>query len=73
MVAMGLVRSLRDWLNLADYDAAKKKATKDIIKRYARGNVVFQNGGVMDEAEMAKLSAAGDAAIERLQKLGQRR
>ena len=62
------IARLRAWLSFADYDAAKRQATKDIISRYARGNVAFQNGLVLDEEDLAKLSANGDRAIARLKK-----
>lgn len=59
-------RGIYGWLTLADYEAAKEKATDDIIARYARGNVNFQNGSSMDEEALGKLSAEGDRAMDRL-------
>ena len=63
------VRDVWGWLNLADYEAAKEKATKQIVARFARGNVAFQNGWVLDERAVVVLSARGDAAIAHLNKM----
>lgn len=62
------VRNAWDWLVLADYDAAKEQAVHDIISRFGRGNVNFQNGLSMDEAELDRLSADGDKAEAKLNK-----
>ena len=60
---------LYNWLTLADYDSAKERATLDVIKRHARGNVAFQSGDVMDSAALHELSVAGDKATASLKKL----
>jgi|HubBroStandDraft_4_1064222.scaffolds.fasta_scaffold3140281_1 hypothetical protein len=66
---MVVIRTLIDWLTLADYEAAKARATEEIVARLSRGNIVVQNGWFMDEAALANLSLAGDLAISRLQSL----
>ena len=58
---------LRMWLALKDYDDAKERGITDIVMRYARGNVAFQNGAVLDDDGLKKLSAAGDAAVAQLE------
>lgn len=58
-----------DWWTLNDYEAAKEKATEDIVSRYARGSVLVQNGSVIDEAEHAALVKRGDLAFEKLKKI----
>ena len=60
------IRRIWDWFNLADYDAAKDKGSNDIIARYGRGNINFQNGSVLDDADLRSLSEAGDRAIQKL-------
>ena len=57
------VRSLADWLNLRDYDDAIHYARIAVIKRFARGNVSFQNGNVLDEEALDQLRAKGDRAM----------
>jgi hypothetical protein len=57
-----------DWLTLADYDEAKRQRTNTEIARYGRGNVLFQNGAVLDDVDSAKLAKAGDRAAKRLKK-----
>jgi hypothetical protein len=60
---------LREWLLLADYEAAKDHATDVIIARYARGNTSIQNGWYLDETDLAALSRAGDDALLKLKRL----
>ncbi len=63
------MRDFLAWLELADYEAAKNQAAIDVVKRYARGNVSFQNGWVLTKAGVDELSAAGDEAIAELQRM----
>mgnify|MGYP006921284166 CR=1 FL=1 len=58
---------LLDWLRLADYDEALRYARIGVIKRFARGNVSFQNGNLIDDAALDELRAVGDRAIADLQ------
>lgn len=60
---------LRDWLALADYDAAKKNATDELIARFSRRNVSIQNGWHLDDEALHKLSVEGDRAIARISEL----
>ena len=64
----GFIKRIQEWLDLADYDAAKDQGTKDIIKRFARGNVTFQNGGFLDDDDVRDLAKKGDAAAGRMAK-----
>lgn len=60
------VQKIWDWFTLADYDAAKDQGTCDIIARYGRGNINFQNGSVLDDSDLRLLSEAADNALARL-------
>ena len=55
-----------DWLWLRDYDDAILAVRIAIIKRFARGNVSFQNGAILDEEAVIELRAKGDRALDRL-------
>lgn len=61
-----MLRKFFDWLNLADLDEARKKASVQIASRYARGNILIQNGHSMNAADLARLSAKADVAMGRL-------
>jgi hypothetical protein len=61
-------RAIIDWLTLADYEAAKERATEQIVARFARGNTAVQNGQYIDEDKLRDLSAAGDRATESLRR-----
>jgi hypothetical protein len=52
-----------DWFTLKDLDKALQKARVDVVRRYARGNVTFQNGYILDDAAMNTLRDKGDAAL----------
>lgn len=58
-----------NWTSLADYDAAKEQATVDVVARFSRGNVSVQNGQVLDEADLRKVSTEGDQALAKLDRL----
>lgn len=59
-----MLRQLRDWLALRDYEEAIERARLEVVSRFARGNVKFQNGDVIDGAELDRLSDEGDRALE---------
>lgn len=63
-----MLRYLFDRLTLRDYDDALKVARIAVIKRFARGNVSFQNGYIMDDSALARIKRQGDLAIARLRK-----
>jgi hypothetical protein len=67
-----IFQRLRAWLRLDDYAAAKDKATDDIIARYSRGNTEIQNGHYLDRDKLNDLSARGDEAMSRLEKMVQK-
>jgi hypothetical protein len=65
------VRALSDaweWLTLNKYDTAKDENTINVISRYGRRNVLFQNGAILDEDDQTELSTAADAAAAQLKK-----
>ena len=57
------------WLELRDFDEALAHARIGVIKRFARGNVSFQNGNLLDDEGLAELRAIGDRAISDLRAL----
>lgn len=57
---------LLDWLRLRDYDQALQEARVAVIKRFARGNVSFQNGNLLDDVALDELRAKGDRAAAHL-------
>lgn len=59
-------RKIRDWLTLADYGKAKREATRQVVRRYSRGNTSVQNGWFMDEAELESLSRKADDAMKEI-------
>lgn len=63
-----MFRRLIDHLRLGDYERAKQTATQEILGRYARGNVLVQQGSVMDDAEFDALCQEGDAAMEAIRR-----
>lgn len=60
--------TMRNWLSLADYFAAKNRATEKIVTRLARNNALFQGGAIMDEAELRRKSEKADDAMRRLER-----
>lgn len=66
---MRVVSALKGWLNLADYNAEREEATTNIVARFSRGNVSVQNGQVMDEAGLKRLSECGDRDLAQLNRL----
>jgi hypothetical protein len=63
---------IHDWLSLKDLDRALESARVAVISRYARGNVSFQNGGILDEEGLAKIQHCGDAAVIELERSQQK-
>lgn len=59
---------LYNWLTLGDYDAANAQASKDIVRRFSRGNISLKNGMFLTAQAAAKLSREGDRAAARLRK-----
>ena len=62
-------KAMRNRMSLADYFAAKDRATDEIIARVARHNTLFQRGAVMDESELRRNSEKADDDIRRLERL----
>ena len=54
------------WFRLRDLDEAIQRARIAVIKRYARGNVTFQNGNVLDDEALERLTHEGDRALAEL-------
>ncbi len=63
-----MLRKIIDHFTLADYDAANELATKQIIKRFTRGNISLKNGLYLTRSAINDLSLEGDRATARLQK-----
>lgn len=60
------VVKLYQWLTLGDYDAANKQASKNIVRRFARGNISLKNGTFLTKHAANSLSQEGDRAAARL-------
>lgn len=69
MGSNNMLRRIRNWLSLADYEEAKDAATDQVITRFARGNVSIQNGSYLDDKKLEALSRRGDAALTKLSRL----
>jgi hypothetical protein len=67
---MRMIARFYDWLNLKDFDQALEEARVSVIKRFARGNVTFQNGYILDEFELEKVQQLGDSAVKEIQVYG---
>lgn len=65
---MKKLHDLYSWFTLNDYREASEQATRQVVKRYTRGNVSTQNGWYLNENDMADLSRRGDEAADRLRK-----
>lgn len=61
-----ILTDLRDRDVSTEYDRATAQGTKDIIQRYARNNVLFQNGAIIDDSALKTMSAFADKAIARV-------
>jgi hypothetical protein len=65
---MEMLQKIHSWFTLADYAHASERATRQVVKRYTRGNVSTQNGWYLNEADLSDLSERGDEAAARLRK-----
>ena len=63
------VHAVWDWVTLRDYDAAKERATDEIVERLSRGNTLAQDGASMERGELDTFSAAADGAMTKLERL----
>lgn len=50
------------------YDQEKDEATRRIVKRQSRGNVVVQNGWFLTIKELTRLSRRADKSVDFLNK-----
>ena len=69
---MRIMSALRGWLTLSDYDAEREAATTDIVARFSRGNVSVQNGQILDDDDLRKLSIRGERSLAGLNRLARR-
>ena len=65
---MAAIRSIFEWVTLRDYEAAKERATDEVVERFSRGNTLAQDGASMEEAELNRFSIAADAAMIRIER-----
>lgn len=63
---MSAIREFLDWITLADYEQAKERNCVDIVARFSRGNVNVQDGQIIDEDDLRRMSARGDQALAHL-------
>jgi hypothetical protein len=55
-----------NWLTLNDFNRVIENARLSVIKRFARGNVMFQNGYMLNEKGLDEVRRKGDLAIQRI-------
>jgi hypothetical protein len=60
---MELLSRIYDWLTARDFDLALEEARTSVVKRYARGNVNFQGGSILDESGLEVVRQKGDRAV----------
>jgi hypothetical protein len=60
------INEMIQWLTLGDYDVANEQATKNIVKRFTRGNIYLKNSLYLTKRATDDLSKLGDAAAARL-------
>ncbi len=65
---MTTIRSIYEWVTLRDYEAAKERATDEVVERLSRGNTLAQNGSSMEQSELNQISIAADAAMMRIER-----
>jgi hypothetical protein len=65
---MTTFRTVYDWVTLRDYEAAKERATDEVVERLSRGNTLAQDGSAMEEAELLRISLAADVAMNKLER-----
>jgi hypothetical protein len=63
-----IMTKLKKWY-FRDYEARKREIESGVVARFARGNVLVQDGHYMTEDELRKLSKEADCALERLEKI----
>jgi sialic acid synthase SpsE len=49
---LGLLQRVYEWLTLEDYEIAKRKAERDVVARFSRGNVAIQNGHFLSKNDI---------------------
>ena len=64
---MANIRSIYEWVTLRDYEAAKERATEEVVGRFSRGNTLAQDGSAMEQADLTRISIAADIAIGKIQ------
>jgi len=59
-----LLRESPGAVMLRNLDAELHHARVEVIRRYARGNVSFQNGNILDDESFEDLLGRGDEAVD---------
>ena len=65
---MGKIARFYNWLTFKDFESSLEKARLSVIKRFARGNVMFQKGYVLNEKSLDELRCKGDLAAQEINK-----
>jgi hypothetical protein len=65
---MTTLRAIYEWVTLRDYDAAKERATDEVVERLSRGNTLAQDGSSMEEPELTRMSVAADKAMKKIER-----
>lgn len=69
---MTVIRTFFDWLSLHDYDKAKHAAERELVARFARGNVLLQLGHYITAEDASEITRRGDRAMDRLNRAARR-
>lgn len=65
---MTTLRAIYEWVTLRDYDAAKERATDEVVERLSRGNTLAQDGSSIEEPELTRMSVAADIAMKKIER-----
>lgn len=65
---MATLRAIYEWVTLRDYEAAKERATDEVVERLSRGNTLAQDGSSMEEPELTRMSVAADIAMKKIER-----
>lgn len=58
------VKKIWEWFTFADYELAKEEGRIAVTLRFTRGNVVMQNGWMIEKDGLDELTKKGDKAMK---------
>jgi hypothetical protein len=63
-----MAQAFKDFLTFADYQRAKDAASDLIVRRQARGSINAQNGWIINDEQLQRMSEHADRAMDHLRK-----